>query len=382
MNERIRRPASQVRRLALGFIAAVALALPAMVCAQDFTIGVIAGLTGAGASYGKGIVQGAQMAVRDVNAAGGINGQKLVLKIVDDASEPARSAIVMRRLLATSPDMIVGGWGSSQVLAHMDLTEQSAIPYIVVGATHPKIISPDERWIFRVIPSDDIVAKDLVRVILNNLSLKRIAVINDSNAYGAGSRDIFIKALAQRGHSPVEIQSYQTADTDFQHQLAAIKSSRPDSLVIFGTVPAAPRIMVQARAMGLDARFFGTGGLANETLLRAAPGAAEGTVLMAQFHEDSDPAARAWAGRYQMSFGDNQFVNAAWEYRAIHDIAVPCLRHAGHDRVAVRKCIETWRGRLFGSPIEAGFDAAGQLQHPPTVVQVQDGRFKLLGHAP
>lgn len=345
---------------------------------QDFTIGVIAGLTGAGASYGKGIVQGARMAVQDVNAAGGVNGRKLVLKIVDDASEPARSAIVMRRLLATSPDLIVGGWGSSQVLAHLELAEQSAIPYIVVGATNPGISRRDNAWIFRVIPSDTIMARQLAIVATTDLAMKRIAVIYDGNAYGTGSRDVFVAALAQGGIQPVEVRGYQTGDTDFRHQLTAIKAARPEALAIFGTMPAAPRIMQAARELGITARFLGTGGLANEQLLQAAPGVAEGTILMTQFHEDTDPAAKAWAERYQRTFDDKQFVNAAWEYRAIHDIAVPCLRHAGRDRIVLRNCIATWRGRLFDSPADTGFDATGQLLHPPAVVQVSGGVFKLL----
>ena len=97
----------------ISFFAAIylmMLTIPA-VAEQDIVIGVVAGLSGAGASYGVSIVQGAEMAVDEVNTAGGINGRKLKLRIVDDTSGPARSAIVMRRLVATNPDIIVGGVG-------------------------------------------------------------------------------------------------------------------------------------------------------------------------------------------------------------------------------------------------------------------------------
>ncbi|MGP1682837.1 MAG: ABC transporter substrate-binding protein, partial [Giesbergeria sp.] len=123
-----------------------ALWAPATAHAADITLGVIAGISGAGASYGLGIARGAQMAVRQINAAGGIGGRKIKLMVVDDASSPARSAIVMRRLVDANVDLIVGGWGSSQVLANMGIAEQAGIPYIVVGATHPQITSAKNKW--------------------------------------------------------------------------------------------------------------------------------------------------------------------------------------------------------------------------------------------
>jgi len=351
---------------------------PVSAQAQEVTLGVIAGITGNGASYGAGIVQGAEMAVREINAAGGINGRKITLRIVDDASEPARSAIAMRRLMSASPDLIVGGWGSAQVLAHMDLAEQSAIPYIVVGATHPRITTPANQWTFRVIQTDAVMAEQLARLAAVDLGLKRIAVINDSNAYGKGNRDVFVAALARYGLQPVEVQPYQSSDTDFGGQLQRVKSAHPEAIAIFGTLPAAPLIMVQARAAGLDARFLGTGGLANDGLMKAAPRASEGTILMSFFSEDADAQSKSWSQRYREEFAGKPFTSpvlAAWEYRAIKDIAVPCLARAGNDRVMTRDCIANWRGKLFGIDGELSFDKTGQLVQPALAVEVKRGVF-------
>lgn len=353
--------------------------------AQDITLGVIAGMSGSGASYGAGISQGAEMAVREINAAGGVNGRQIKLLIVDDASSPARSAIAMRRLVATNAVLIVGGWGSAQVLANMDIVEQAGVPYIVVGATHPQITNARNKWTFRVIQTDAVITEELARIVVAKLGAKRVAVINDTNDYGTGNRDVFVAALARLGVKPVEMQSYQTADKDFGAQLARIASANPEALAIFGTVPAAPAIMRQARALGIKARFVGSGGLANETLITSAPTASDGTILMSYFSEDADAEAQAWADRYRMEFAGRADAAGpalgAWEYRAIMGIVRPCLASvdsAGFDRMRLRDCIANWRGKLFGISSELYFDKTGQLVQQPVAVEVSGGVFRFL----
>lgn len=370
------------RRVAGTLCAGVLLGFSWLAQAQDLTLGVIAGISGSGASYGAGIAQGAEMAVREINATGGINGRQLKLKVVDDASDPARSAIAMRRLLSSSPDLIVGGWGSAQVLAHMELAEQSATPYIVVGATNPTITTPRNKWVFRVIPSDSVMAEQLANIVIGTLGMKRIAVFNDSNSYGSGNRDVFVATLARHGLKPVQVQAYDSRSTDFRVQLTDVKKINPDAIAIFGTLPAAPIIMTQARELGIQSRFIGTGGLANEALIEAAPSAAEGTLLMSFFNEQADKQALNWSRRYQLAFADRRFrspVLAAWEYRAIKDIVAPCLRSAGRDRLKLRDCIANWRGRPFGVGAEVYFDKSGQLVQPGLAVEISGGVFRPVG---
>lgn len=361
---------------------ACALWAPATAQAADITLGVVAGMSGPGASYGLGIARGAQMAVRQINAAGGVGGREIKLILVDDASSPARSVIAMRRLVNANVDLIVGGWGSSQVLANMGVAEQAGVPYIVAGATHPKITGAQNRWTFRVIQTDTAMAQQLARIAVGDLGMKRIAVINDSNDYGVANRRVFVAALARAGMEPVQVQSYQTGDRDFSAQLARIRAANPDAIAIFGTIPAAPEIMNQARELGIKARFIGTGGLANEALVSSAPIAAEGAVLMSYFNEEVDAEARAWADLYRKEFAGQpeppRPVLAAWEYRAIRDIAAPCLTNAGSDRVRLRDCIAKWKGKLFGVQGEVYFDNTGQLVQPSVVVEVRNGAFRLL----
>ena len=348
--------------------------------AQEIKLGVIAGMSGPGTSYGIGIRQGAEMAVKEINAAGGIKGRKVSLVVVDDASNPAQSVTAMQRLASDGVDLIVGGWGSSQVLANMEVAERAGIPYIVVGATNPKITTEKNKWTYRVIFTDSVQAEQIAEAAVKRLNMKRIAVIHDANDYGVGNRDIFLASLKKLGVEPVTVVSYQSTDKDFTAQLSRVREANPDGLAVFGTIPAAPAIMNQARDIGIKARFIGTGGLANENLMTLAPKGSEGVVLTTYFHEDVDAEAKAWAQRYVKEFsGGSQParpVLAAWEYRAIKFIAQPCLASVGPDKDKLRQCFAGWKGKMFGVPGEAYFDKTGQLIQESVLVEVGGGAFQ------
>jgi branched-chain amino acid transport system substrate-binding protein len=348
--------------------------------AQEIRLGVIAGMSGPGTSYGIGIRQGAEMAVKEINDAGGIKGRKITLVVVDDASNPAQSVTAMQRLVSDKVDVIVGGWGSSQVLANMEVAERAGIPYIVVGATNPKITTEKNKWTYRVIFTDSVQAEQIADAAVKRLGMKRIAVIHDANDYGVGNRDIFLSSLKKLGVEPAIVVSYQGTDKDFTAQLSRIREANADGVAVFGTIPAAPAIMNQARDLGIKGRFIGTGGLANENLMTLAPKGSEGTVLTTYFHEDVDPEAKAWAQRYVKEFsGGSQPprpVLAAWEYRAIKFIAAPCLASVGTDKDKLRQCISGWKGTMFSVPGEARFDNTGQLIQQSVLVEVGNGAFQ------
>ena len=259
------------------------------------------------------------MAVRDINAAGGINGRKLSLVIADDAGDPARSSIIMRKLARSGVAMVVGGWGSSQVLANLEIAEVSGMPYIVVGATNPRITSKRNAWTFRVIPSDRSLVKQLLQV-AQAQGHQNLSVIHDSTAYGRGSRDLLLTFLEERGIKPAVVQSYEPPRRDFTRHLQRIKELGPtDALVVFGTLPAVPLIIQQARAMGIKMPFLGTGGLANEALLTLPPDITRETVIAGFFSEDADTESVAWSQRFEREFANAKSpvrpVLAAWGYR-------------------------------------------------------------------
>jgi branched-chain amino acid transport system substrate-binding protein len=349
----------------------------------DIKLGMIAGMSGGGASYGASIRQGVEMAMQELNDAGGIHGHKLALDVADDASDPAQSVIAMQRLVNDNVDLVVGGWGSSQVLANMEVAERAGMPYIVVGASNPRITTSRNKWTFRTLTNDGGQATRLADLAVQLLHMQRLAVIYDSNDYGSGCRDIFDATLKGLGIKPVDEESYQTNDKDFTAQLSHIQAANPDGIALFGTLPAAPAIMNQARDLGIEARFMGAAGLSNEAIMTLAPEASQHVIATAYFHESLDPEAKSWTDRYTAMFAHAAQAprpsQAVAAYRAVKLMAAPCLAEAGTDKDKLRLCLKAWHGRLFGlPPVEAHFDDTNQLVVPAVVLTIEGKQFALL----
>ncbi len=369
-----------MHRLAL--FAGALLLLAGTAAAQDIKLGTVIPLSGAGASYGAAIQQALQMATSEINAAGGINGRKIVLDVADDASDPAQSVIALQRLVNDGNDLVVGGWGSSQVLANMAVAERAGMPYIVVGASNPRITTPANKWVFRTLTNDNGHAARLADVV-NLLHFTKIAIIYDTNDYGVGLRDIFTAGLAKQGMKALDVESYQTTDKDFTAQLTHIAAAEPQALMVFGTLPAGAAIMNQARDQGIEARFMGAAGLSNEAVMKLAPQASQHMISTGYFHVDLDADAKAWAARYEKEFANaNQPPRpslAAPTYEAMKFIAAPCLEKAGTDKDKFRLCLKDWHGRYFGlPPADEHFDETNQLVAPLVVQEVVGNEFKLL----
>jgi branched-chain amino acid transport system substrate-binding protein len=349
----------------------------------DIRLGMVAGLSGPGASYGASILQGLEMAAKEINDAGGIGGRKISIDSADDASDPAQSVIAMQRLVNDKVDLVIGGWGSSQVLANMAVAERAGLPYIVVGASNPRITTDKNQWTFRTLTNDNGHADRLARVALDVLNFKKIAVMYDTNDYGVGLRDIFIADLAKAGMKPVQVESYQTNDKDFTAQLTHIAAAAPEALMVFGTLPAAAAIMNQARDLGIEARFMGAAGVSNEAVIKLAPQASQHMIATAYFYPTIDAEAKAWTQRLETAYAHaNQTPRpsqSAPAYLALKLIAAPCLAKVGTDKAQVRECFRTWRGRYFGlPPADEHFDETNQLVAPLIVEEVVGQQFELL----
>ncbi|MEE4909360.1 ABC transporter substrate-binding protein [Pseudomonas alliivorans] len=259
-----------------GFLTiAVAAALGVSSLAQaDVKIGVAGPMTGANAAFGEQYMKGAQAAADAINAAGGVNGEKIVLVAGDDACEPKQAVAVANRLV--DQDKIVGVVGhfcSSSTIPASEIYSDAGVIAITPGSTNPQVTERGLKEMFRMCGRDDqqgVVAGDYIVDVLKG---KKIAVIHDKDTYGQGLADATQTQLKKRGVTPVLYEGLTRGEKDFSALVTKIRSTGADVVYFGGLHPEAGPLVRQLREQGLkDIKFMSDDGVVTDELVTTAGG--------------------------------------------------------------------------------------------------------------
>jgi len=260
-----------------GFLAlAVAAALGASSIVQaDVKIGVAGPMTGANASFGQQYMKGAEAAAEAINAAGGVNGEKIVVVAGDDACEPKQAVAVANRLVDQDEVIgVVGHFCSSSTVPASEVYADAGVLMITPGSTNPTVTERGLAAVFRMCGRDDqqgIVAGDYIVDVLKG---KKVAVINDKDTYGKGLADATAKQLTARGVKPVLEEGLTRGEKDFSALVTKIRSTGADVVYFGGLHPEAGPLVRQMREQGLkDVRFMSDDGIVTDELVTTAGGA-------------------------------------------------------------------------------------------------------------
>lgn len=259
-----------------GFLAiAVATAMSAATFAQaDVKIGVAGPMTGANASFGLQYMKGAQAAADAINAAGGVNGEKISLTAYDDACEPKQAVAVANKAAADKVAGVVGHFCSSSTIPASEIYDDAGIIAITPGSTNPNVTERGLSAMFRMCGRDDqqgVVAGDYIVDVLKG---KKIAVINDKDTYGKGLADATALQLTKRGVKPVLEEGLTRGEKDFSALVTKIRSVGADVVYFGGLHPEAGPLVRQMREQGLkDVKFMSDDGVVTDELVTTAGGA-------------------------------------------------------------------------------------------------------------
>ena len=235
---------------------------PAAVNRADVVLGAAFPLTGVGASIGKREAVGAQVAVDQINAAGGINGSKVKMVIMDTASNPQEAVNVVKKLASDEKVLaIIGPHYSSEAEVTFPLGNQLKIVQICVASSKPGLSKANRPFAFRNTVTENSVM-DVVTKKLSAIGVKNVAIITDikdavSKSLGTDVIPTSVKAAGLNvltGDNPI---TYQTGDTDFSAQITKLKALDPDAVGLGSLGFDALSIIIEARRQGMTARFFG-----------------------------------------------------------------------------------------------------------------------------
>ncbi len=345
---------------------------------DTITIGVAIPLTGSSAQDGESIKNGVTIAVDEINAKGGINGKKVALNIQDDKSDPKEAAIVANKLAEDKSVLaVVGHFNSSATLAGAPIYNKAGVVEISPGSSSPAVTKAGP-YTFRVITTDAYQGDFVANWAINDLKLKRIAIIYENTDYGKGLSDVFAKKAKDLGATIVANDSYLAGETkDFSAILTKIKSQSPDMLFIGGLYNETALIAKQAKAMGLNVPIMGVDAIYSNALIDLGKESVEGVLLPGFFHEQTtNPVAQSFIKAYKEKYKKDPATYAAYGYDAAK-IVIDSIAKAGTDRKAIRDNMAKVKGFQGATGINT-FDENGDVMKEPLRLQIKDGKFQIV----
>lgn len=327
--------------------------------------------------FGENSRLGAELAVREINAAGGINGRRLELRPLDDGGEGAKAIAVAERFYDDPAVLAVVGHASSDPLMEAAGVYQRGLPAVGTSATSTEIAEAGE-WVFRVASSDSANAASLAAQAAG--MGRRAAILYSNDDYGRSLAQVFERSLSGTGVALVGRFPYLEEMKDFTPYVRLLRERGAEVVMVAGLEVGAATLIQQAHGAGWTPRFIGGDGL--ETLVDMGP-RYDGTMIGALYHPDMSPAAQRFAQAFRAANGNREpDSSAATSYDAVQLLA-RALREGHTSRAAIRSYLEGV-GREGGSPPLEGvagpvaFDANGDpVGKPVALVRIQNGRFHL-----
>lgn len=357
-------------------MAAMLLGVPAAApAAEPIKIGMVVPLTGPIADAGRYGVQGARLAVEEVNAAGGVLGRPLELVIEDDQTLNPTTVLAFTKL-ADNKDIIafLGPTRSTQIQAIAPSVLQTARP-VLIGGTDPSLTKAGNPWFFRFRPNDTYTARAMTEFGLNKLGKKKWAIVHATDAFGSNAKTLFTQALKERGITPVMTEGQPNSSPDYTAVALAVKQSGADVLATFITFEPDVAIFArQLRQLGVNVVWLGSPSITTTTARKLAGPTLNGTFAVADFHPDANAEAKAFAAKYTAQFKTVPDFFASWPYDAVHVLAKAITAAGGVDPDKIRQALLATKG-YHGVEGTYNFDSNGDGLHGYNIVKNNNGEI-------
>ncbi|MBP0437777.1 branched-chain amino acid ABC transporter substrate-binding protein [Tianweitania sediminis] len=246
----------------------------------DITIGTAGPMTGQYASFGAQLRAGAEQAVKDINDAGGINGEKLVLKVGDDACDPKQAVAVANQMAGDGVVFVAGHFCSGSSIPASAVYSEEGIIQISPASTNPAFT--DERpgpGIYRVCGRDDQQGEVAGAYLIDNFEGKKVAFVHDKTAYGKGLADATMAAYEEKGGKPAMYEAYTAGEKDYTALVSKLKSEGVDVLYVGGYHTEAGLMVRQMREQGMNTVLMSGDALVTDEYWAITGPAGEGTLM-------------------------------------------------------------------------------------------------------
>ncbi|MDR3516480.1 MAG: branched-chain amino acid ABC transporter substrate-binding protein [Azospirillaceae bacterium] len=339
----------------------------------DILVGIGTATTGAVAALGEQSVIGAHQAIDDINAKGGVLGQKLQLKVGDDACDPKQAVAVANQFVADKVVAVDGHLCSGAAIPAADIYHEEEIVMVTPTATNPKLTEHGYDSIFRVCGRDDQQGVVSGSYLASHFKGKNIAIVDDKQAYGAGLADVVAATLEKAGIKIVYRGAVTPGEKDFRTLIGRLKEDKVDAVYYGGYHPELGLIIRQAREQGLTSQFVAGDGLNNAEFWSITGTAGQGTLYTDSSSAAQNPAAQVVTDEFTKGGHADAGNFAYYSYAAVQVIAQGLAKAGAADSVKLAAALHAGSFDTIVGNIQ--FDKKGDVVKPSYVLyEWRDGK--------
>ena len=362
-----------MKKINTTFFLAIVMLFSVKLAVADINIATAGPMTGQYASFGEQMRRGAEMAVADINAAGGVLGQKLKLHVGDDACDPKQAVAVANKLASDKVVFVAGHFCSGSSIPASKVYEEEGLLQISPASTNPKLTEEGGPNVFRVCGRDDQQGQVAGDYLADNFKGKKIAILHDKTAYGKGLADETRKQLVKRGVKEAMYEAYTAGEKDYSAIVSKLKGARIDVLYLGGYHTEAGLMIRQAREQSYDVQLVSGDALVTDEFWKITGKSGQGTLMTFS----PDPRKNPIAAQVVKKFKDGGYDPEGYTlytYGAIQ-AWVAAVKAVGS--TDTNKLIAELRKSQFDTVLgKIGFDKKGDVTAPGYVFyEWKDGNY-------
>ena len=361
----------------IAFYLALVFATPLALAQQTVKIFNVVELSGTGTTAGTNFKNGVELAVKEINAAGGILGRKIVLENADTQSNPAIAKALTTKAIDNDAYVVMGPVFSGSIVVSMAETRRAEVPNFTGGeATH--ITTQGNPYVFRTSFSQATGMPKIANWLQNGLKTKSVVVMYVNNDFGKGGRDAIIKELNARNIKVVADLSTDPGQVDFSSPVLRAKQANADALFAYLNEEESARLLRELRKQGYNKPIVGETTIMGQKVIELAGDAANGVKGHVGLTIDApNPAIRAFSDKYEKEFRSKSDHNGIKGYTGMYVVKAVTEKIGKFDRKAFAQAIKNACFSAKQTPgllMDVCFDDKGDIDRESFLVEVKGGK--------
>ena len=339
----------------------------------DVAIATAGPMTGQYAVFGEQMKRGAEMAVKDINAKGGVNGEKVVLDVQDDVCDPKQAVSVANKFVQSGVKLVVGHVCSGASIVASEVYAENGIVMISPASNSARLTDRGLPGIFRVCGRDDQQGQLSAQIIRERFPGRKVAILHDNTPFSRGLADATKANLNKAGVTEALFNSITPGERDYTAVITRLKAAGIE-LVYYGGYHQEMGLLVrQGAEQGFAAQWLGTSGIASKEFAAIAGPAANGVLMTFNPDPRKREEAAAVVGAFRAQGIDPEGFTL-YGYAAVQALAQAAEKAWAKDAKSVERTLKSERFDLLLGPV--GFDGKGDITAPGYVLYVwKDGAF-------